>query len=161
QQALDGHKWTHDYYYARFDGTAWHTYRLAYGGTEFFGSEGDYTGLVALDPNNPNRVVISTNADPVTGQPLYSTTDGPRHNERSEARTPAGGAAWAWKALTANSTADNLRPIIPAGYQGDAPLFWLRGSYPSYTDYNLQVVGVLGFAETPQLSVTPTAAGNE
>src|SRR5262249_1785164 len=137
------------------------TYRLAYAGTEFFGSEGDYTGLVALDPGDPNRVVISTNANPVTGAPLYSTADGQRHFELFEGRTTDGGAARTWTAITANSTVDNLRPVIPAGYQGDAPLFWLRGSYPSYTDYNLQVVGVLGFAQPPQLSVTPTAAGDE
>ena len=55
--------------------------RIAYAGQCLYTAEGDYTGLVALDPQNPNRLFISTNADPVAGTPLISLTDGRRHWE--------------------------------------------------------------------------------
>jgi hypothetical protein len=42
---------------------------------------------MALDPNDPDQVVISTNADPGTGQPLISQSDEQRHWELFDGRT--------------------------------------------------------------------------
>jgi hypothetical protein len=140
---VPGKTWDHDYYYARFDGAQWQVHRMANAGTELYGAEGDYTGLVALDPSDPNRVVISTDRHPVTNDPLVSTTDGLRHWELFEGRTADGGATWAWTALTANSAVDNLRPIIPTWDAEHTALLWLRGTYTTYTNYNLDVVGIV------------------
>ncbi|HEX4982975.1 MAG TPA: hypothetical protein VFV63_14810, partial [Ilumatobacteraceae bacterium] len=103
----------------------------------------DYTGLVALDPRDPNRLVISTDAHPVTGRPLISGRDGHRHYELFEGVTVDDGASWSWTAVTADSTVDNIRPIIPPGEAEYAALLWLRGTYISYREYDLDVVGVL------------------
>jgi hypothetical protein len=45
--------------------------------------------------------------------------------------------------VTRDSTADNLRPIVPRTEGRDELLLWLRGRYRSYTDYDLEVVGLL------------------
>jgi hypothetical protein len=152
--------WDHDYYYGRFDGSQWHVHRMAFAGTELYGAEGDYTGLVALDPHDPNRVVISTDLHPVTNAPLVSATDGLRHWELFEGRTTDGGLTWNWTALTANSTVDNIRPVIPEWDETHTALLWLRGTYTSFTNYDLDVVGIVAPVPEPALPalVGPAAA---
>lgn len=132
------------YRYARFDGISWQDHALAYAGSRLYSGEDDYSGLVALDPEDPSRVCISTNADPVTGAPLISGADGERHHELFWGTTDDGGATWAFRAITSNSDVDNLRPMIPpraAG--GERALIWLRGSYAAYTNYRQEVVALV------------------
>jgi hypothetical protein len=128
------------YRYARWDGTRWQNHPLAYAGTRLYAGEDDYTGLVALHPRNPDILYISTNADPVTGAPLMSEADGKRHYEIYRGHTPDGGATWHWTAVTEHSEVDNLRPIVPEWDSGRTALLWLRGTYRTYTDYDLEVM---------------------
>src|SRR5438067_2522923 len=67
------------YHYARLAATGWHHEEIAYAGERLYPDEDDYSGLGALDPNNPDVLYISTNADPVTGKPLISAADNKRH----------------------------------------------------------------------------------
>lgn len=120
------------YDYGRWDGHAWHVHEMAYAGTRLYPYEDDYSGLVALDPQDPNTVFISTNADPVTGTPLVSAADGERHYEIFRGETPDGGVHWSWEPITANSTVDNLRPLVPKWKDARTALVWMRG--PSYTN---------------------------
>jgi hypothetical protein len=69
------------YHYARLGANGWQHEEIAYAGTRLYASEDDYSGLGALDPNNPDVLYISTDADPVKGTPLVSTADGKRHYE--------------------------------------------------------------------------------
>ena len=119
----------HRYHYARWDGRQWTQHEIAYAGTRLYPFEDDYTGLVAIDPKNVNVVVISTDADPVTGEPLISDADNQRHYELFRGETADGGATFSWSPITANSDADNLRPLIPKTYDGPTPLVWMRGTY--------------------------------
>lgn len=135
------------YRYARWDGRAWNDHFLAHAGTALYAGEEHYSGLAALDEADPNQLYISTDADPVTGEPLISRNDGQRHYEIFEGRTADRGAAWSWTPITCNSTADNIRPIVPAREGGPSVLLWLRGTYTSYTRYDLDVVGIIGPAE--------------
>lgn len=132
----------HRYWYGRFDGKKWHCHEMAYAGTKLYVNESDYTGLVALDPDDPDTVVISTNADPATGGPLVSKADGQRRWELYRGRTADGGKSWKWTAITRDSAADNLRPVIPANPGGKRVILWCRGSLTSYTDYRLDVCGL-------------------
>jgi len=133
----------HRYRYARWDGSQWRDFEIAYAGQCLYASQTDYTGLAALDPHDPDRMWISTNADPATGAPLISETDGRRHWELFRGRTADGGAAWTWTPVTANSRVDNLRPIMPIS-DGDATaLLWLRGTYGTYTSYDLDAVALI------------------
>lgn len=119
------------YYYGRWDGSKWHVHEMAYAGTRLYPYEDDYSGLVALDPQDPNTVFISTDADPLTGKPLTSVADGKRHYELFRGATTDGGAHWRWQPVTANSTVDNLRPLVPKWKDARTALVWMRG--PSYT----------------------------
>jgi hypothetical protein len=132
------------YRYARWNGTQWQDYPLACAGTYLCPGEIHYTGLACLDPQNLNVVYLSANADPVTGLPLLSKADGKRHWEIFRGRTRDGGATWKWRPVTRDSTQDNLRPIVPICGGSRSILLWLRGTYSEYTDYDLDVVGVLG-----------------
>ena len=120
------------YDYGRWDGSKWHVHEMAYAGTRLYPYEDDYSGLVALDPQDPNTVFISTNADPLTGTPLISAADGRRHYEIFRGETSDGGAHWRWQPITANSTVDNLRPLVPKWKDARTALVWMRG--PSYTN---------------------------
>ena len=130
------------YGYARWDGEGWRVHEIAFAGTALYRGEDDYTGLIALDPNDPDVVFISTDADPETGEPLVSSADGERYYEIYRGETEDFGATWDWTALTQNSTADNLRPLVPDWEYGTIVL-WLRGKLRTYTDYDTEVVGMV------------------
>lgn len=131
------------YRYARWDGKHWLDYALAYAGRRLYPGEDDYTGLVALHPHNPDIVYISTGADPATGAALISKVDGKRHYEIFRGVTRDSGKTWTWNAVTSNSTVDNLRPIVPKWDKQHTALLWLRGAYYAYTNYELEVVGII------------------
>lgn len=135
QRGLD-----HRYYYARWDGTQWHAHEMAHAGTRLYPDEPEYTGLAALHPRNPNLVFISTNADPVTGQPIM--VNGTRRHEIFRGEISPGDKGWHWTAVTCNSDHDNLRPIVAADGSRTV-LVWLRGEYRSYTDYNQAAMGLV------------------
>ena len=133
----------HRYRLAAWTGAEWRDQEIAFAGTRLYAGEDDYTGGVALVPGDPARVFVSTDADPATGAPLVSAADGKRHWEVFRGTTADGGRTWRWQAVTRDSTADNLRPIVPRAHGGEELLLWLRGRYRSYTDYDLEVVGLL------------------
>jgi hypothetical protein len=116
------------YHYARWNGTTWHSEEIAYAGRRLYPTEDDYSGLGALDPNNPDIVYISTDADPVTGAPLISRADEQRHYELFRGDRGAAGK-WTWTPFTRNSTDDNLRPVIPQWNDRRTALVWMRGKY--------------------------------
>jgi hypothetical protein len=49
--------------YALFDGTEWRLTYLSQAGTRLYETQADYTGLGALDPDNPEVIYISTPYD--------------------------------------------------------------------------------------------------
>lgn len=138
----------HRFFYARFDGSAWSVNELAKAGGYLYASEDDYTGLGALDPNDPNRLFISTKIDPRTDVAM------PRY-EIFEGITTNSGVDWNWKPITFNSVVDNLRPIVPAWDDENTALLWMRGNYSTYTNYNLDIVGLTDIGE-----IVPSVAGD-
>ena len=148
-----GRQWTHDYFYGRWTGSTWNVSRLSAGGSELYSgpmnSQPDYTGLSAIDPADPNHVFVSTDVDPVTNRPLISAADGRPHWEISEGRSGDGGRTWSWSSVTQNSTVDNIRPIVPKPLNGNRALLWLRGSYPDFSRYDLDVVGTIEPSASP------------
>ncbi len=131
------------YRYARWDGSSWNDHFLAFAGRALYEREFHYTGLVALDPDNPDVVYISTDADPVTEAPLISNADNVRHYEIFRGTTSDSGQTWTWEAFTRNSMSDNIRPIMPEREGKYGVLLWLKGSMKSFTDYNFDVVGMI------------------
>ena len=160
----------HRFHYASWDGKRWSEHEIAYAGKRLYAGEDDYTGLGAIDPQNTRVVYISTDADPTTGQPLISTADGHRHYEIFRGETPDRGGSWQWTAVTANSSADNLRPIVPVWNDSRTALVWMRGAYRSNRgEWTTKVVVTIlkrsdsdnvrnAFADEP--AVTPPMVGH-
>jgi hypothetical protein len=134
----------HRYYYGRWDGTAWQVHEIAYAGTRLYAGEDDYTGLAALDPNDPDVVYISTDAAPTTGTPLVSTADQQLHHELFRGITRDAGKTWRWEPITANSTVDNLRPVVPHLKDPRTALVWMRGTYTNnHGEWNTALVATI------------------
>ncbi|WP_143158463.1 BNR-4 repeat-containing protein [Rubritalea squalenifaciens] len=138
-QRLDQYGNDHRYYYARYDGKQWNVHQMAFAGTKLYTKESDYTGLVALDPQDPDTVIISTNAHPATGKALISSKDQKRHWELFRGKTSDQGKSWKWEAITRNSDTDNLRPLIPSNPGGKRHILWARGDMTTFTDYRLNI----------------------
>jgi hypothetical protein len=121
----------HRFHYGRWDGTKWTVHEIAYAGTRLYPGEDDYTGLGSIDPEHPEVVFLSTDANPVTGLPLISRANFRRNHELFRGVTPDGGATWSWSSVTTNSTTDNLRPLVPAWKDaaGRTVVVWMRGAY--------------------------------
>lgn len=126
----------HHFFYARFDGSRWHTNEIARAGGYLYEGQWDYTGLAAIDPDDVNTVVISTEINPSTDQ---STS----HYELYRGRTRNGGISWEWDAITAASSVDNLRPIIPAWNADQTLLLWMRGNYFTFRNWDTQIFGLV------------------
>ncbi len=136
------------YFYAKWNGKEWLCNQMAYAGTALYDVECDYTGLCAINPADTSTVYISTNSDPQTNSPLVSATDGKRHYEIFKGKTSDGGKTWTWKAITEDSSVDNLRPIAAYGSKkGQTVLLWLRGTLDTYETYSLDVVGMVDVEE--------------
>lgn len=135
---IDENPLDHRYRYSRWSGEQWFDYEIAFAGERLYSGEDDYTGNIALDPNNPSTVYISTNVNPTTGAPLPSG-----YYEIFQGRTIDGGANWIWLPITQNSTEDNIRPIVPYWDGQNTAVIWLQGTYDRYTDFNLKVVGLI------------------
>ena len=46
--------------------------------------------------------------------------------------------------MTARSTMDNIRPIVPKWDSSHTALLWLRGNYSTAQSYAMKVVGLIG-----------------
>ncbi len=132
----------HRYWLGRRNGDEWETREIAFAGSRLYAGEDDYTGGLALTPGDPSVLYLSTNADPISGQPLMSARDGRRHWEIFRGTSGDHGRSWDFEPVTRDSTVDNIRPIVPGGRRGHGIVLWLRGTYRAYTDYELEVVGL-------------------
>ena len=119
----------HRFHFARWDGKKWIEHEIAHAGKRLYPGEDDYTGLGAIDPQDTSVIYLSSDADLTTGEPLISSADGKRHHELFRGKTKDGGATWAWTPITANSTMDNLRPLVPIWKDKRTALVWMRGTY--------------------------------
>lgn len=127
----------HRYRYARWNGSRWIDRQIAFAGRRLYPGEDDYTGNLCLDPQNPDRVFISTDVDPATGRKLPGG-----HFEIFQGITADHAETWQWTSLTPGAAQDNLRPIVPIGDPRGSWLFWLRGSYHTYTRYEQEIVAI-------------------
>ena len=124
--------------YFRFDGTAWKATYLAKAGKKLYADEQDYTGLGALVPDDSTTIYISTPYDPSTDM---MAAGGKREIWRGT--TCDNGVTFKWTPVTANSTKDNIRPIVPKWDASHTALLWMKGTYTSAQSYAMNIVGTL------------------
>ncbi|MEP4077773.1 BNR-4 repeat-containing protein [Haloferula sp.] len=128
----------HRYRLASWNGKRWIDREVARAGHCLYERESSYTGLITLDPGDPSTVVISTNVDPTSGK-----DSGARHEiHRATIGADDDIGSIEWKAVTKDSPVRNLRPVIVRG-NGYRVITWLRGDFRTYTDYQMDVVGVV------------------
>ena len=125
----------HRYHYARWDGKRWLDHQITPGGKWFPRTppaaqerEPHYSGGMALDPANPTAVYASRPVRGIFEIERWTTRDG--------------GKTWQSEAVTKDSKADNVRPVVvrntPAG---TTSVMWMhnRGGYVHFTDYKTEI----------------------
>jgi autotransporter-associated beta strand protein len=163
--AVTGSAWSDAriyYYYARWTGTNWQKRFIAQAGRPLYNGQPDYGGGMALDPQDPNTIYISTDA--ANPFDLTTTTNVPlgSHFEIWKGVTSNGGLTFNWQAVTTNSAVDNLRPYIPRRFGGEPCVLWFRGTYTSYTSFSTAIVGMFTTAvpvagtNPPLVTIFPT-----
>jgi hypothetical protein len=140
----------HRNFYSRYDGKEWKTTYIGKAGGPMYSAEEDYTGLGALCPNDPNTMYISS--------PFNPGDDNSKAGKREIWKGVTGdhGATWKWTAITANSSKDNFRPIVPAWNKENTALLWWKGTYTSAQIYSAAVVGVFYNNDGTKTSITKT-----
>ena len=53
------------------------------------------------------------------------------------------GATFTWTPVTAGSTVDNIRPVVPKWDADHTALLWMQGTYTSAQNYAMEIVGTL------------------
>ena len=127
---------------ASWDGKRWIDREVAYAGKCLYDRESSYTGLISLDPVDPTTLVISTDVDPTTGK----DTGGLHEIYRAKVGLDSQTENIAWEAVTSDSPVRNLRPLVVRNGKTRV-IAWLRGDFRTYTDYELDVVGVVETVE--------------
>ncbi len=116
----------HRYRLAVWNGSGWIDNEISPGGTHpNTVGPGFYSGGIALDQADPNVVYLSRN----NGLPNYVL----------EKKVTANSGA-TWTTTTISADGNNYRPLVAWGPAGNVlRLFWLRGTYTSYTNYAMSV----------------------
>ena len=130
--AVDDHR----YFYARYNGKEWKYTYLGKAGKHIYGNESDYVGLGSVNPDDPNRIYLCTTFNPGDDAETPAAK-----REIWRGTTKDEGATWKWEKVTANSSVDNFRPIVPKWKPGKEALLWFRGVYTSAQNVKSEVVG--------------------
>ena len=120
---ISNDKLVHNYYYAKWTGSAWRKTFLAYGGGKFHqtaGLELCYSGGLAIDDSNPSVVYCSVPKAGTSGT-VY---------EIVKYTIGADGTKTDSSFVTTNSALNNSRPFVVAN-SGNSPLklTWMHGNY--------------------------------
>ena len=126
------------YRLASWDGRAWIDREVAYAGNCLYEQEASYTGLITTDPVDPTVVFISTDVNPSTGE----FTGGRHEIYRAWITADDDIHSIVWHPVTRNSPVRNLRPMVLRTDEKRIVL-WNRGDFVTYTDYQLDTVGLI------------------
>jgi hypothetical protein len=140
----------HRYWYARWDGAEWDVQPITAGGVTSMGGsfreDGGspyYSGGLTLDHDDPSRVYLSRQVGEDAWQiETWNTEDG--------------GATWNPVQVSLTEQERNVRPVSPRGmpeaFDDDLSVIWMRGSYPTYEDYQTSIVATAGEENLPPVA---------
>jgi hypothetical protein len=134
----------HRYRYARWDGTRWVDRELVAAGRAFPDTTRDsqYSSGIALDHADPDVVYLSREVAGVSVLEKWETGDG--------------GATWSSSPVSAASSVDDVRPVVPRDLPAGSaslPVVWMHGRYPGYTSFSTRLDSLFG---PPPSSSGPT-----
>lgn len=121
---ISNDKNSHQYYYARWNGSSWKLTNLANGGGRFHPSNTEYcySGGMALDEANINDIYLSI--------PTQSETTGKNIYEIWKYTVDDSGKVTAKEQVTKNSLKNNVRPfVLPGSGDSKLRLTWMHGDY--------------------------------
>ncbi len=136
------------YYYVTWNGSSWEKHFIAHAGGPVFNQfSGSHSGGIAIDPENPNIVYISTNANnPFDLSPASTQYSVPLNqsgmHEIWKGVTNDGGATFQWTPITSNSTEPNYRPYVTNNHGYDEHVLWFSGDFNYNDDYQTKIKGV-------------------
>ncbi len=120
---INGGKDQHQYYYAKWTGSAWRLTSLADGGGRFHSSNTEYcySGGEAIDPENPNIIYLSIPTVGASGKSVY---------EIWKYILDDNGTITSKEQVTRNSAKNNVRPfVLPGSAESPLRLLWMNGDY--------------------------------
>lgn len=122
-----------------WDGKKWSDRQIAYAGACLYEIESSYTGLMAMDPENPKNIFISTPVDPTTGE-----DKGGKHEiYMGYVKKKCTNKNINWQQVTFNSKQKNIRPMVVAG-DGYKVVLWLGGKpWEHFQNYETDVMGYI------------------
>lgn len=123
---------------ASWSGEEWIDREIAYAGSHLYEREASYTGLFALDPEDPTNLAISTNVDPKSG----GTPNDVHEIYYAQVADDASTETIEWTPLTINSDGTNIRPTIVSG-EGYKVALWMNGRFTHYEDFDTNIVGTI------------------
>jgi hypothetical protein len=118
-----------EYWFSRWDGSAWSQVKIAEGGTNLYAAEQFYHGGLCFDSADPFRVYLSTNF-------------GGGQYQIQEWRSTDSGSTWTkQRDVTGGSyTGVRIRPYSPRDHNnGSVRLVWCEGRYTTFIDYDTAV----------------------
>jgi hypothetical protein len=124
------------YRLAHWNGDNWIDREIAYAGNYLYQIESSYSGLLALDPENPENIVISSDVNPKIGQQTGDTHEIYIATVKEQDTI----ATIDWLPLTKNSKERNIRPTIVSG-EGYKVLLWMAGPFNHFQDFSTNIVG--------------------
>ncbi len=132
-------KTDHRYHAARWTGEAWQDVEVTPGGKWFPQTqegkeekEPYYSGGIMLDHGDTNVIY--------TSRPINGVYEIERWTSSDDGKT------WTASPLTKDSQKNNVRPVIPRGFDKASPcVLWMHGDYIHYTNYQTDIR--LGFLE--------------
>ena len=120
---ITGGKDQHQYYYAKWTGSAWRLTDLANGGGRFHSSNTEYcySGGEAIDPENPNIIYLSIPTVGSSGKSVYEIWRYTLDNN---------GSITSKEQVTRNSLKNIVRPyVLPGSKEAPLRLLWMNGDY--------------------------------
>lgn len=110
---------SHEYRYARWDGSTWQDFHVADAGRhiEEQGVELHYSAGIAMDADDPDV--------------LYACFGPGESADLTRLETDTGGRTWAATDVTDRVVGTQLRPVVPQNASDEIPVLWLAGWYPS------------------------------
>ncbi|WP_236254777.1 BNR-4 repeat-containing protein [Mucisphaera calidilacus] len=144
--APEGSPWTDGriyYYYGWWDGAVWNKRLIAKAGNALYRGEDDFAGGIALDPDDPSRLFLSSNAvAPFDLTSLDTRIKGDDAYSLYRVRFDRATGRVESEPFYSAEGEMIIRPFVPAGDGPVKSVVWMQGpNYPNMRTYPTRIAG--------------------